>query len=160
MSTTSEKSALILIDIYNDFLHPKGKATGALAKSLEQTQTIKHLQLALDSARRAKIPVYYSLHQQYHDGKYTGFEHWNAMLESVKNSRSFELGSWGAEIYEGLEPDASNGDVVISKHWNQSSFRNTDLDWQLRQRNITNLIFAGLVANTCIETTARDANEL
>jgi nicotinamidase-related amidase len=40
-----------------------------------------------------------------------------------------------------------------------SSFKNTDLDWQLRQRNITDLVFAGLVANTCIETTARMANE-
>ena len=159
-SVPTAKTALILIDVYNDFLHPEGKATGALAESMADSHTIQHLQAALESARSANIPVYYSLHQQYHDGKYTGFEHWNAMLESVKASRSFEEGSWGARIFAGLEPDPANGDVIISKHWNQSSFRNTDLDWQLRQRNITHLVFAGLVANTCIETTARDANEL
>lgn len=42
----------------------------------------------------------------------------------------------------------------------RSSFQNTDLDWLLRQRDITDLVFAGLVANSCIETTARVANEL
>ena len=160
MSLTRSKTALILIDVYNDFLHPDGKATAALADSLAEASTIDHLKAALGHARRANIPVYYSLHQQYEDGKYTGFQHWNAMLESVKSSRSFEAGSWGAEIYGGLVPKLENGDVVISKHWNQSSFRNTDLDWQLRQRDIDHLVFAGLVANTCIETTARDANEL
>jgi len=156
----NHKTALVLIDVYNDFLHPKGKATAALAESLADSNTIEHLQQLLKKARSAKVPVFYSLHQQYHDGKYTGFEHWNAMLTSVKNSHSFEEGSWGAEIFSGLEPDPKNGDVVISKHWNQSSFQNTDLDWLLRQRDITHLVFAGLVANTCIETTARQANEL
>ena len=116
-----QETALILIDVYNDFLHPKGKATGALAESLANSKTIEHIQQALRAARSAKIPVYYSLHQQYHDGKYTGFEHWNAMLRSVEASHSFEEGSWGAQIFESLEPDPNNGDVVISKHWNQRS---------------------------------------
>lgn len=40
-----------------------------------------------------------------------------------------------------------------------SSFQNTDLDYQLRQRGITHLVLAGLVANTCLESTARYAYE-
>lgn len=115
----AEKTALVLIDVYNDFLHPDGKATAALDASLTNSKTIEHIQQALKAARAAKIPVYYSLHQQYHDGKYAGFEHWNPMLRSVESSHSFEEGTFGAEIYKGLEPDPKNGDVVISKHWNQ-----------------------------------------
>lgn len=114
-----EKTALVLIDVYNDFLHPEGKATPRLASSLESSKTIEHIQQAVKTARIANIPVYYSLHQQYHDGKYTGFEHWNAMLRSVEASHSFEEGSWGAQIFDSLEPDPANGDVIISKHWNQ-----------------------------------------
>lgn len=114
-----EKTALVLIDVYNDFLHPDGKATAALAASLKNSNTIEHIQQALRAARSAKIPVYYSLHQQWHEDKYTGFEHWNGMLRSIQASHSFEEGSFGAQIYDGLEPDPSNGDVVISKHWNQ-----------------------------------------
>jgi nicotinamidase-related amidase len=159
MPSSSSRTALVLIDVYNDFLHPNGKATAGLADSLADSETITHLQAAVQTARSAKIPIYYSLHQQYHEGKYNGFQHLNPMLESVKASHAFEEGSWGAEVFAGLEPDPANGDVVISKHWNQSSFANTDLDWQLRQRDITQVVFAGLVANTCIETTARYANE-
>jgi nicotinamidase-related amidase len=117
----AEKTALVLVDVYNDFLHPSGKGTPALVASLENSKTIEHIQQALKNARSAQIPVYYSLHQQYHNGKYTGFEHWNAMLRSVESSHSFEEGSWGAKIFKGLEPDVKNGDVVISKHWNQRS---------------------------------------
>ena len=36
---------------------------------------------------------------------------------SQKKNVAFEEGSWGVEIYEGLEPDVvGNGDVVVSKH--------------------------------------------
>ncbi|KEF60515.1 uncharacterized protein A1O9_02076 [Exophiala aquamarina CBS 119918] len=113
------RSALVLIDVYNDFLHPNGKATGALSESLKDSNTIKHLEEALQSARKHNVPIYYSLHQQYHDGKYAGFERWNAMLESIQQTRGFELGSWGAEVYASLEPKSEKGDTVISKHWNQ-----------------------------------------
>jgi nicotinamidase-related amidase len=41
-----------------------------------------------------------------------------------------------------------------------SSFQNTDLDYQLHQREITNLVLAGMTANTCLEATARYAYEL
>ena len=41
-----------------------------------------------------------------------------------------------------------------------SSFQNTDLDYQLRKRGITKVAMAGLVANTCLESTARYAYEL
>lgn len=41
-----------------------------------------------------------------------------------------------------------------------SSFQNTDLDYQLRQRDIQNLVLGGMTANTCLESTARYAYEL
>lgn len=41
-----------------------------------------------------------------------------------------------------------------------SSFQNTDLDFQLRQREIKSLVIAGLTANACVESTARYAYEL
>ncbi|KAK1456967.1 hypothetical protein CCUS01_09847 [Colletotrichum cuscutae] len=39
-------------------------------------------------------------------------------------------------------------------------FANTDLNYQLRQRGVTHLVMAGMIANTCLESTARDAREL
>ena len=46
------------------------------------------------------------------------------------------------------------------EHWGQSGFANTDLDAQLKQRGIQKIILVGMVANTCIESTARFGMEL
>lgn len=117
MSNT-ENTAIILIDPYNDFLHPNGKLTGMLAESLKETDTITHLKELVAAARAAHIPIYYGLHQQYHVGHFDGWKRMSETHLQIKTGKVFEEGSWGAELYEGLEPQPSNGDVVVSKHWN------------------------------------------
>ncbi|KAF7925510.1 uncharacterized protein EAE98_006735 [Botrytis deweyae] len=160
MSSTN-KTAIVLVDPYNDFLHPKGKVNHLLAESIAATNTISHLQNLVTIARAQKIPIYYGLHQQVKAGFIAGWEHTTVTQQGQRDSKTFEEGSWGVEIYEGLEPDVEeNGDVIVSKHWCSSSFANTDLDYQLKQRDITHLVFAGLTANTCLESTARYAYEL
>lgn len=52
------------------------------------------------------------------------------------------------------------GDVIVLEHWAQSGFANTDLDSQLKQRGIQKIILVGMLANTCIEATARLGMEL
>ena len=76
---------------------------------------------------------------------------------SQHDRHAFEEGSWGAQIYHGLEPDLSNKDVVVSKQWSSSSFQNTDLDYELRQRDVQNVVIVGMAANACVESTARCA---
>lgn len=44
--------------------------------------------------------------------------------------------------------------------YNASSFANTDLEYQLRQHDITHIVLAGLTTNTCVESTARAAREM
>ena len=65
---------------------------------------------------------------------------------------------WGGDWHPDFAPQA--GDVVIAEHWAQSGFANTDLDLQLKQRDISDVILVGLLANTCFESTARYAMEL
>ncbi|KIW90255.1 uncharacterized protein Z519_08899 [Cladophialophora bantiana CBS 173.52] len=156
----ANQTAVLLIDPYNDFLHPKGKLNPRLAESIAATGTIQHLQEFVATARKRKIPIYYCLHQQTDKHSFEGWSMMNWSLEGLGKNLVFEKGSWGAEVYEGLGPNPNNGDVVVSKHWNSSSFHNTDLDYQLRQRGIRNLVLAGLVTNTCVEATARYGYEL
>jgi len=65
---------------------------------------------------------------------------------------------WGGDWHPELVPQPS--DVVIQQHWGQNGFANTDLDLQLKQRGIEKIIVVGMVANTCIEATARCGAEL
>ena len=112
------KTAIILIDPYNDFLHPKGKLFGGLEASLKENDTINHFKQLVSIARAHKIPIYYCLHQQYHEGFASGWKHMTELHKMQMESKSFEAGSWGVEILEGLEPKIENGDVIVSKHWN------------------------------------------
>jgi nicotinamidase-related amidase len=49
---------------------------------------------------------------------------------------------------------------VIRQHWGQNGFASTDLDFQLKQRGIERIIVVGMLANTCVEATARCGAEL
>jgi nicotinamidase-related amidase len=71
---------------------------------------------------------------------------------------AFAEGMWGGDWHSELVPQP--GDVVIQEHWGQNGFANTDLDLQLKQRSIEKIILAGMMANTCIEATARYGAEL
>ncbi|KAL1638770.1 hypothetical protein SLS58_008584 [Diplodia intermedia] len=153
-------TALLLVDPYNDFLHPDGKLYPRVAESLVATDTVAHLKDVVKAARNAHLPIFYALHQTWKEENYRGWLHMNSSTTAIKQMKAFEEGSWGAKVHEGLEPDGrrveGEGDVVDVV----SGFANTDLDFQLRQREITHLIIAGMVANTCIESTARYAREL
>jgi nicotinamidase-related amidase len=159
-SINPSKTAILLIDPYNDFLHPDGKLYGLLKDDLIRTDAIKHIVHVVTEARRRGIPIIYGLHQQYRPGFYDGWHHMRKIHESQQQGHAFEEGSWGARIFEGLEPDPKNKDTVISKHWSSSSFQNTDLDYQLRQRDIENVVLVGMTANACVESTARYAYDI
>jgi len=152
------RQALVLIDPINEFLHAEGKLHPLLKESLETTNTVDNLRHLVEGTRAAKIPIYYGLHQINKEGAYDGWLHMR--VNHIRNRDKGVFVGWGAEIIEGLEPKVGNGDVVVSRHWNANSFKNTDLDYQLRQREITHLIMAGMVANTCLEATAGEATEL
>jgi nicotinamidase-related amidase len=114
----SPTTALLLIDPYNDFLHPKGKVNEALAESIHHTQTIPHLLSLVKTVRKPQIPIFYCQHQQFHPGQYKDWQFMTASQQRLDARKVFEEGSWGAEIFEGLEPDPKNGEVVVAKHWN------------------------------------------
>jgi nicotinamidase-related amidase len=56
------------------------------------------------------------------------------------------------------ELDRQPGDLVILKHqW--GAFYGTDLDLQLRRRNLTTIVLCGIATEFGVESTARDAYE-
>lgn len=154
---TDQRTAVILVDPLNEFLHDSGKLHPLVQDSLHATSTITHIRDLVAGARAANIPIYYGLHQQYREGHYDGWKHMRP--NHVRGREKHVFAGWGGEVMDGLEPELGNGDVVVSRHWNSSAFVNTDLDYQLRQREITHLVVAGMMANTCLEATARDATE-
>ena len=69
-------TALLLIDPYNDYIHPSGKIYSLCSASLEATDTLKHMHVLIKAARANRIPIFYCLHQPWKTGNFDG---WNRM---------------------------------------------------------------------------------
>jgi nicotinamidase-related amidase len=151
-------TALLFVDPYNDFLAEKGKLWPTVEKVAKAVGLHDNLRIVLAAARTAQLPVFVVPHHRYGSNDLDGWDHPTPYQQASAQIQTFARGDWGGEWFPEFAPKA--GDVVVKEHWGSSGFANTDLDLLLKQKNITHLIFIGLIANTCIETTAKFASEL
>lgn len=141
------KSALLVIDMQNDFLNPRSPAYTQNARYI-----ISNLQKLIKTARKHKIPVIYTAHCHQNpeiDGGMTA-QWW----PEIKNRQTLVAGSKGAEIIKELAPLPN--EKIIYKH-RYSAFYNTDLEIYLRGLSVTDLIVTGIMTGICVESTVRDA---
>jgi nicotinamidase-related amidase len=129
------ESALLIIDVQNDFANPSGKLYAKGAEGI--IQPIKRL---LSSARKAGATVIYT--QDWHVKDDPEFKIWGE--HAVE-------GTWGAEIVDELKP--ADGEIRIRKP-SYDAFYSTPLDHILRSKNIKTLILTGLLGNICVLCTA------
>jgi len=152
----ARKTALILVDVLNDFLADDGKMHGQIAPALEQTNLIANLQRLLAGARQAGVQIFFSPHGL-NEHSFDDVPHVHPRFAAGLANQVFWKGSYGAEFFAPLKPLA--GEVVISQHRMFDSFIGTDLEAQLRQHGITHVVLAGLTSHTCVEGTGRHALE-
>jgi nicotinamidase-related amidase len=153
-----DRTAYLLVDPFNDFLHEDGKVTPLLAPVADEVGLLDNLRRLDKAVRAAGIQVAIVPHRRWEPGDYETWDHPSPTQRKIMDKHHFARGEWGGEFHEDLQPQP--GDIIASEHWGQSGFANTDLDMKLKQHGITHVIVAGLIANTCIETTAKYAMEL
>ena len=155
---TANRTALLVVDPYNDFMSEGGKLYDRIKETAEAAGMFDHLRSVLRTARETGIQVFIVPHHRSRKGD---FAHWSHMSPSqirASASATFAVGDWGGEWHPEFGPQP--GDVIVKEHWGQSGFANTDLDALLKQHGIQEIILVGMVANTCIESTARYGVEL
>ncbi len=154
MTTTTyaaDRTALLIVDPYNDFMSEGGKFYEATKETAEAVGFYDNMRKLIPAVRAARIQVIIVPHHRWREGDYVGWKHMNPTQVRANQSHGFAAGSWGGAFHPEFGPH--HGDVVVLEHWGQSGFANTDLDAQLTQRGIEKIILVGFVANTCIETT-------
>lgn len=152
------RTGILLVDPYNDFLHPDGKSYGRSKEVIESIHLLDNMARVLQTAREHRLQVFYVPHHRAEPTDFTNWKYPNALQLRSHEFQVFAKGSWGGEFHERFQPVA--GDVIIKEHWSSSGFANTDLDEQLKQHDIDRVILIGMIANTCIEATGRFAMEL
>jgi nicotinamidase-related amidase len=152
------KTALLFIDPYNDFLSEGGKVWPRVKDVAESNNLLNNLRSIVKAVRQAGIQIFIVPHKRWEPTDYQYWKFPNPTQISIMERHSFAKDSWGGEWHPDFTPQ--EGDIIAKEHWAQSGFANTDLDMLLKQRDITHAIAIGLLANTCVESTARFAMEL
>ncbi|NDW03653.1 cysteine hydrolase family protein [Jiella pacifica] len=153
------RTALLVVDMQNDFLHPDGWFAGRGVDISPLSTVVPAIRDLSASCRAASIPVVWVnwgvghgadglpanvLFRGKRKADATGYGEPGALRE----------GSWGAAVADELAPEAT--DLVVPKQ-RFSGFHETRLDSVLRNLGVTTLLFAGINIDRCVFETLTDA---
>jgi ureidoacrylate peracid hydrolase len=153
-----EHTALIVIDVQNDFCAPGGM----MDREGQDLRDVQEMALALPrlirAARDAGVLVVFVRNVYSTEQNHYLSDVW---LEQASRRRagSYTVSpvcgpdSWEGDFYS-VRPLPE--DPVITKH-RFSAFHNTDLETVLRAHSIRSVVMSGVATNVCVETTAREA---
>jgi nicotinamidase-related amidase len=153
-----DRTALLFVDPYNDFFAEGGKLWPLVAEVAKANGLLGNLRSISSAARNAGLQTVIVPH---HRADPSDFEHWDHPTPyqlGAHQMQIFAKGNWGGDWFPEFAP--REGDLIATEHWGSSGFANTNLDSLLKQRGVSRIILIGLIANTCIETTAKYGVEL
>lgn len=147
-------TAVVLLELQNDFLSEGGKLHPLLKQVLEANNVVENLNKLISGARERSMTIVQTPIQFSADYKEMGSEPYG-ILKAVKDAGAFVRGSWGANIAPSINLQES--DIIINGKSSIDAFTGTNLDEVLRSRDITTIALAGQLTNICIESTMRAA---
>ncbi|APR77910.1 Isochorismatase [Minicystis rosea] len=157
-SYPQQRTALLFVDPYNDFLSEGGKLWPRLRDVAGEVGLLDNLRTIVAAVRSAKMQVFVVPHHRAEPDDFVTWQRATPYQRGAAQKQVFAKGSWGGEWHPDFAPRSE--DIIIKEHWASSGFANTDLDVQLKQHDISHVVLVGMIANTCIECTGRFASEL
>lgn len=151
------KSALILIETQNEWMHKDGKLYKALVKDKEMMQTsIKNIEKLLDYARKNNIEVIH-VGLRFEKGYPELANGRSGLRKAIPNAGTFPVNGFGSQFYETVKP--IEGEFVVTGRVGASGFTGSNLDAYLRNNKIENIYLVGYATHVCVESTLRDGHE-
>lgn len=151
-------TALLCIDLYNDFISEEGKLWPWIKDTATEVGLLNNLRAIVKTARDAGIKIYHVPHHRMEPGDYSDWKYPAPYQKLASDYQVFAKGTWGGTFHDDFQ--VQPGDVLVTEHWASSGFPNTDLEHQLKRHGKEKIICIGLLANTCLEATARIGMEL
>lgn len=148
------QTALLLVDLQNDFIHPNGAYARGGQGNAEIAALPARLKPLADEMRRRGGWIV-STHFTLVPGK-GGDPIISSHLKALRpflRAGDFAPGSWGQTLVDELSP----ADLSVEKVA-YSAFYMTRLEWLLRKCGIEKLIVGGIVTNGGVSSTVRDAH--
>lgn len=124
-------TTLIVIDVQRDYFK------GGKNELVNAEEALIHIKRILSLFRDKNLPIFYIQH-----------------INLQENAAFFLPGSDGIKIHEYIAPQP--GEKVVVKHTPDSFFQ-TELQKNLKSKNIKRLVVCGMMSHMCVDTTVRTA---
>ncbi len=166
MDINKNDTAVLVTDPQNDFLSEKGVTWALVGDSIKENKTVENIERLFQAAKSNGFEFFISPHYYYptdHSWKFGGTLE-NLMHEINMFDRSGVLslegftGS-GADWLERYKPLIEDGKTIVASPHKVYGPENNDVMLQLRKRNISKVILAGMSANLCVESHMRELLE-
>lgn len=152
------RTAMLLVDPFNDYLSEAGKLWPRLADVAHAVNLLPNLRRIRQAIRCARWPLFFVPHHRAEPHDIDRWQHPSPSQRAMSQAQAFQKDSWGGQWHPEFMPEP--GDTVAAAHWGSNGFAGTDLDLLLKQHGISHVVLVGILANTCVEATARHASEL
>ena len=144
------RTALLLIDYQNDFLHEDGWYARSGIDISHMRRVLEPTQRLIDSARTERRALIWTRHGSRDERDAGPF----LQLRPFLLEGGLRQGTWGYDIYDGLA--VGDDDWAVEKT-RLSAFFNTNLEVILRGLGTETILLAGVLTNQCIAATSKDA---
>lgn len=142
MTQTSTRTALLVIDMQNSFLHPDGENYWQGAQ-----EVVGPVRGLIDAAEAAGALIVH-VADRHRDG-FLDFEHRRLPEHCV-------TGRHDADWFDGFGPQGRAREIEIVKR-RYSAFFATELALFLREQGVSRVVICGVKTNVCVRATAQDA---
>ena len=166
MEINKNITAVLVTDPQNDFLSEKGVTWQLVGESVKENRTIENIEQIFKAAKNNGFEVFISPHYYYptdHSWRFGGtVENMMHEIKMFHRSGALSLDGFsgsGADWLERYKPFIEDGKTIVVNPHKVYGPENNDLVLQLRKRNISKIILAGMSANLCVEAHMRELLE-
>ncbi len=148
------RTAVLIVDLQNDFLHPDGAYARGRAGLAGAEALVSNMKKVVDAVRARGgwiISTQFTLVPG-RQGEPLISPHLKTLRPFLRKG-DFQPGAWGHQLVDDLAP----ADIVIEKVA-YSAFYMTRLEFVLRKAGIDTLLIGGIVTNGGVASTLRDAH--
>ena len=152
----SSKSVLLITSAQVDLLSESGKAWGFTKDSVVNNKVRENLKKVISHARSVKIPIIHSP-VAFDYSKMPDFEPFTSIQSVIIENKLLEMNSAGSNFIDEAKP--IDGEKILFPRQGFSSFWAKSIQPELNELGIETIYLAGMLAEGCIESHARDAAE-
>ena len=151
-----KETALVLIELQNEFMSPGGVLYPAIEKVIKTHKVLENASAALKKTREKgvhiiHVPIHFS--HNYREIRKDIY----GILKGVVDGKAFKIGTWNTQFAQPVSPLPN--EVIIEGKRGLCGFTTTNLEFVLRQLGVNTVVLAGNLANVCVESTMRTAYE-